>query len=237
MEKYIKSMTALNTLTLSTVSEKGTDEVNRYAESDIFWAANKGKSLLNRNVKKGNIYQFEFGKNFIPEMSYEHRGLVIGTSGKLLYVLPICSYNEKNSNHKNAYHPIDNPASKSHFFLLKSCEHAFLTHDSVLKLNDIRTVSVARIKYKQNNGYIDPKSDTYKAIEKIVFTKYFFHYSFEYDRLAAENQSLTAQLSETTEKLEFAEETIASMRDMLAKHGFDAAFQAYLEKVLRGDGR
>lgn len=43
-------------------------------------------------LKKGEIYQFEFGKNYKPEMSYEHRGLVIGVKQKLLYVLPIFSY-------------------------------------------------------------------------------------------------------------------------------------------------
>lgn len=229
MEKYIKSITALNTLTLSNSNKS---EVDRYAESDIFWAANKNKALLKRKVKKGNVYQFEFGKNFIPEMSYEHRGLVIGSSGQLLYVLPICSYNSKIAEHKNAYHPTDNPTSKSNYFLLKRSEHAFLTHDSVLKLNDIRTVSVARIKYKQENGFLDPNSDTYKAIEKIVFSKYFFDYSFNFDRLTMNNEELTEQLSEVKEKHEAAEKQIASMKEMVEKHGFDEECQEYLKKVL-----
>lgn len=232
MEKYIKSITALNKLTLSVMSGNNKTEVDRYAESDIFWATNKCSPLLNRQVKRGNIYQFEFGKNFIPEMSYEHRGLVIGTSGKLLYVLPICSYNEKIPDHKNAYHPTDNPTSKGNYFLLKGSEHPFLTHDSVLKLNDIRTVSVARIKYKQENGYIDPASATYKAIERIVFTKYFSDYSFQFDRLNAENASLTQQLNETRAACEAVEERIASMKEMLEKHGFDEASQAYMKKAL-----
>lgn len=231
MEKYIKSVTALNDLTLSTVAQKGTDEVDRYAESDIFWAKNKEKKLLNNKIKKGNIYQFEFGKNFIPEMSYEHRGLVIGVSGKLLYVLPICSYNAKNQYHKNAYHPTDNPTSKSDFFLLRKNEYQFLKHDSVLKLNDIRTVSVARIKYKQN-GYIDPKSDTYKKIEKIVFSKYFFEYAFELDRMVLENSVLANQLDETNEKVATVEEKIASMREMVLEHGFDEECQKYLRELL-----
>lgn len=229
MEKYIKSITALNSLTLSTGNK---DEVDRYAESDIFWAVNKCNRLLNRQVKRGNIYQFEFGKNFVPEMSYEHRGLVIGSSGKLLYVLPICSYNEKNPDHKNAYHPTDNPTSKSNYFLLKGSEYAFLKRDSVLKLNDIRTVSVARIKYKQGNGYIDPTSDTYKAIERIVFTKYFSDYSFHYDRLNSENANLTEQLNEMKSKYEAAEEKIASMKEMLEKQGFNEEYQSYLKKAL-----
>ena len=85
MNKYIKSISALNDLTLSI---KNQGEIDRYAESDIFWAASRKRSTQNRRILKGEIYQFEFGKNYIPEMSYEHRGLVIGSSGKqLLYVV------------------------------------------------------------------------------------------------------------------------------------------------------
>lgn len=229
MEKYIKSVTALNTLTLSN-SHK--EEIDRYAESDIFWAANKNKPIPHRKVKKGNIYQFEFGKNLIPEMSYEHRGLVIGGSGKLLYVLPIFSYKGSNSEHKDAYHPTDTPESKSNYFLLKGNDFAFLKHDSVLKLNDIRTVSFLRIKYKQENGYINPTSDIYKAIEKLVFSKYFFTYSYEYDQLTAERERLTKYSDEVKKEKDAVQEKIKSMREMILAHGFDEECQAYLKDVL-----
>ncbi len=228
MEKYIKSITALNTLSLSSRKE----EVNRYAESDIFWATNKNRTLLKRKIRKGNIYQFEFGKNFIPEMSYEHRGLVIGISGQLLYVLPICSYNDNVPEHKNAYHPIDNPSSKSNYYLLKGSEYTFLTHDSVLKLNDIRTVSVARIKYKLEHGFIDPVSDTFKAIENLVFKKYFYDYSFNFDRLSEENKKLAEKLSDADSKIEAIEKQIAAMKAMVQKHGFDNECQTNLRKML-----
>lgn len=232
MKKYIKSITALNDLTLG---NKNSGEIDRYAESDIFWATNKNKQLLNRKVKKGNIYQFEFGKNFTPEMSYEHRGLVIGSSGKLLYVLPICSYNEKFDEHKNAYHPKDNPARKSNYFLLKSSEFSFLTHDSVLKLNDIRTVSVARIKYKHENGYLDPNSDTYKSIEQLVFSKYFFDYAFRYNQLTRENEKLTKQIGKLKDKAETAENQLTAIKSIIQSHGFDAECQTYLKKLLGTD--
>lgn len=230
MERYIKSITALNELTLR-LRNANQNEIDRYAESDIFWSANKSKQS-SRRVSKGNIYQFEFGKNYVPEMSYEHRGLVIGVSGKLLYVLPICSFNAKYPDHVNAYHPIDNPTSKSNFFLLKSSEFAFLTHDSVLKLNDIRTVSFSRIKYRQDNGYIDPKSDTYKAIEKIVFSKYFFDYSFQYDKLAADNQHLNEQLNKLQREKQDADEKLWAIKEFIELHGTDDGSIEHLKQML-----
>lgn len=226
MKKYIKSLTALNTLSLTNPNQ---DEIDRYAESDIFWAANKNRPIPNRQVRKGNIYQFEFGKNYIPEMSYEHRGLVIGVSGKLLYVLPICSYQPRIDAHRNAYHPRDNPESKSHFFLLKGEEFPFLSHDSVLKLNDLRSVSFLRIKYKQDHGFIDPHSETYQAIEHLVFTKYFFNYSYAYDKLQEENQSLKTQLSQCQKALT---QQRKSIQDKLSAHDFDPESWTYIKHVL-----
>lgn len=80
-------------------------------------------------------------------------------------------------------------------FLLKASEFSFIIHDSVLKLNDIRTVSVNRILYQQS-GRIPPSSDTYKQIEKLVLQKYFpgFYHDFEQNlQIAA---SLNEQLKE-----------------------------------------
>lgn len=230
MERYIKSITALNELTLR-LRSVNQNEIDRYAESDIFWSANKSKSS-SRRVSKGNIYQFEFGKNYVPEMSYEHRGLVIGVSGKLLYVLPICSFNTRYPDHVNAYHPIDNPTSKSNFFLLRSSEFAFLTHDSVLKLNDIRTVSFSRIKYRQDNGYIDPKSDTYRAIEKLVFSKYFFDYSFQYDKLTADNQYLNEQLDTIQREKQKVDDKLRAIKEFVTLHGTDDGSIEQIKQML-----
>lgn len=192
MDKYIKSISALNDVTL-TIKNQG--EIDRYAESDIFWAASRKRDKQNRRVLKGEIYQFEFGKNYVPEMSYEHRGLVIGVSGKLLlYVLPICSYNPQIPEHVNAIHPVDNPQSTSNYFLLKGADYPFLTHDSVLKLNDLRSVSVSRIKYRQNDGYIDPSSDTYRAIEYYAFSRHFPSYSYQYNQLRQQNSQMQEKL-------------------------------------------
>ena len=142
---------------------------------------------------KGEVYQFEFGKNYVPEMSYEHRGLVLRVNGKLLYVLPIFSYDS--SKHTDVYHPVDFPESQSNLYLLKSSEYSFIQNDSVLKLNDLRTVSLNRILYQQNNGRMDITSEAFKKIENLVFKKYFpeFHHEFEARQQKIEEQEKTIQ--------------------------------------------
>ena len=141
MNEYLKMQNKTNEAIIQ--NSFSSDELNRFSKSDYRWADNKSKPFRHRPVKKGEIYQFEFGKNYIPEMSYEHRGIVIGVRQKLLYVLPIFSYDSLK--HPDIYHPDDYPHSKSDMFLLKSSDFPFITHDSVLKLNDIRTVSINRI--------------------------------------------------------------------------------------------
>ncbi|MCM1326430.1 MAG: hypothetical protein NC094_03530 [Bacteroidales bacterium] len=115
---------------------------------------------------------------------------------RLLYVLPIFSYDPLK--HPDVYHPIDHPASKSDMFLLKSSEFSFITHDSVLKLNDIRTASVNRILYQQN-GRIQPSSDTYKQIENLVLQKYFPDFYHDYEQSVQASVSLNEQLKKATD--------------------------------------
>lgn len=176
MNEYLKAQNKTNEVIIG--GKFSSDELDRFSKSDYRWANNRTVSFRHRAVKKGEIYQLEFGKNYIPEMSYEHRGLVFGIKKKLLYVLPIFSYDSLK--YPDIYHPIDYPNSKSDLYLLKSSEFSFIAHDSVLKLNDIRTVSVNRILYQQS-GQISPSSVTYKQIEKLVIQKYFpnFYYDFE----------------------------------------------------------
>lgn len=169
MREYIRNITKTNDLILN--GTLGSDEIDRFSKSDYRWADNKRKSFQTRKIKKGEIYQFEFGKNFAPEMSYEHRGLVIGVNKKMLYVLPIFSYDPQK--HPDAYHPVDNNTSKSDLYLLKKADYSFIQHDSVMKLNDIRTVSINRILYHQKDGRIDINSAEYEAIEELVLNKYF----------------------------------------------------------------
>lgn len=92
------------------------------------------------------------------------------------------------------YHPADFPTSKSDMFLLKASDFSFISHDSVLKLNDIRTVSINRILYQQS-GRIDPSSDTYKEIETLALRKYFPGFLYDYEQNNKTIESLNDQVS------------------------------------------
>ena len=197
MKEYLKAQSKTNEIIVGNMV--GSDELDRFSKSDFRWADNRKKPFRQKTVKKGEIYQFEFGKNYIPEMSYEHRGLVIGVKQKLLYVLPIFSYDSVK--HPDVYHPVDFPASKSDMFLLKSSEFSFISHDSVLKLNDIRTVSINRILYQQS-GRIDPASNTYKEIETLVLRKYFPSFLRDYEKNSKTIESLNEHVNALTEEKE-----------------------------------
>lgn len=208
MKEYLKAQCKTTDAVISNLF--CTDELERFSKSDYRWTDNRSKPYRHRAVKKGDIYQFEFGKNFQPEMSYEHRGLVIGVKQKLLYVLPIFSYNPVK--HTDVYHPVDFPNSKSDMYLLKSSDFSFISHDSVLKLNDIRTVSVNRILYQQS-GVISPSSDTYKKIEELVLQKYFPSFMYEYIQM---EQKLSALETALIEKEEALKRQIEELNEKLA---------------------
>lgn len=197
MKEYLKAQNKTTDAVISDAFSK--DELGRFSKSDYRWANNRLKQYRHRIVKKGEIYQFEFGKNFQPEMSYEHRGLVIGVKKKLLYVLPIFSYNAKK--HIDVYHPIDFPNSKSDLYLLKDSEFSFIKHDSVLKLNDIRTVSVNRILYQQKGDNISISSDTYKKIEELVLQKYFPSFVYDYKKIEEKMSDLESVIEKREEEL------------------------------------
>lgn len=197
MREYIRNITKTNDLILN--GTLGNDEIDRFSKSDYRWADNKRKSFQTRIIKKGEIYQFEFGKNFVPEMSYEHRGLVIGVNKKLLYVLPIFSYDPQK--HPDVYHPVDNNTSKSDLYLLKKADYSFIQHDSVMKLNDIRTVSINRILYHQKDGRIDINSSEYKVIEELVLNKYFPSFLHELRTSISDKEQLEAKNSEQEQQI------------------------------------
>ena len=135
-------------------------------------------------------------------------------SQKLLYVLPIYSY--KTASHKNPpLHITDNPSGNGDFYLLKKSEFPFLRHDSVVKLNDIRTVSDARIKYS-HNASISPSSDTYKFIEDGVFRRYFPSISFDYDKLKIDHENVVKQSEADNEQIKELQQQVIDLTNALA---------------------
>lgn len=207
MIEYLKAQKDTNEAIINSAFNE--DELRRLSKSDSRWVRNKGKGYQTRKIKKGEIYQFDFGKNYTPEMSYEHRGLVIGVKNKLLYVLPIYSYAPQK--HTNVYHPVDYPDSKSDIYLLKNGEFQWINHDSILKPNDIRTVSVNRILY-QHKGTIDPASDTYKGIEVLVLKKYFAEFFFEFENDKKSIESLKKDNAKLEEDKKTLQEEIEKLK-------------------------
>lgn len=210
MNEYLKAQNKANEAIISGIFSS--DELDRFSKSDYRWVNNRTAPFRHRAVKKGEIYQFEFGKNFIPEMSYEHRGLVLGVKQKLLYVLPIFSYDHHK--YPDVYHPINYPNSKSDLYLLINSEFSFINHDSVLKLNDIRTVSVNRILYQQS-GRIPPSSDTYKQIEKLVIQKYFPSFYHDFVQNNQDISSLNKQLEKAKENQDILKAEIEKLKTEL----------------------
>lgn len=178
MKDYLRSVSITNEIILNNTITQ--NELERFSKSDYRWANNRKNtaSYKGQNIKKGEIYQFEFGKNYVPEMSYEHRGLVIGVNGRLLYVLPIFSYDPK---HDSKIYDSEKNAKGDLYRLEQAC-HSFLKHDSLLKLNDIRTISVNRILYRQKDGKIDISSKEFLEIQRLAFTKYFPTIAFDYNK-------------------------------------------------------
>lgn len=211
MREYIRNITKTNEVILSGTVRS--DEIDRLSKSDYRWADNKRKNLQTRKIKKGEIYQFEFGKNFVPEMSYEHRGLVIGVNKKLLYVLPIFSYDP--IKHTDVYHPLQNNESKSDLYLLKKEDYSFIQHDSVMKLNDIRTVSINRILYHQKDGRIDINSNEYKTIEELVLNKYFPSFLYELRKNLMDKENLECKCSEQEQKIIELQAKIIELENIL----------------------
>jgi hypothetical protein len=108
-------------------------------------------------------------------------------------VLPIFSYSPYK--HHDVYHSIDYPNSKSDYYLLKKGEASFIDRDSVIKLNELRTISIRRIKYKQR-GRLLPDSEKFKEIELLVITKYFNEYVFKYNQLKKDNATYVERIAE-----------------------------------------
>ena len=107
------------------INELDQSEYMRLGQSEYRWSIFRSRSFKKNIVKRGSVYQFDFGKNTVPEMSYEHRGLVIGTNKNLLYVLPIFTYRQS-AHTKDLYDPTTKRGRAGNLFLLRASEHNFI---------------------------------------------------------------------------------------------------------------
>lgn len=152
------------------------DEIKRLSESDLHWSQtkNSNSNLTKRKIKRGDVYQIEFGKGLFPEIAYEHRALVINRKGHLIYVAPIYSLNLASPYHQNVYHPADNPDGNKDLILLKSIDFDFIKHDSVLKLTELQSVSTKRIKFKRGSMPVNHEIyiDIEQRLHKNLFSKF-----------------------------------------------------------------
>lgn len=186
--EYKSLLIALSNFSKSIATNQSFDKKNI---NQIIAAINTWRKTCRNNpvikCKTGEVYRIEFGLAYKPELAFEHRGIIIGKKDNLYYVVPITTVNEKI--HNNPYH-IDNPTGDIRYFLLKAFECDFLDHDSVIKCNDIKTVSYLRI--KQKVGSI-PNPLLY-AIKRVTLKNVFPTIDYDYNVLKDENKKLKAEI-------------------------------------------
>jgi len=170
------------------------DNLKRLSISEKFWvkATKQNNFPFSSNFQTGDIVSIDYGKNIIPEMSFIHMGLIVRAKGKYLYTLPITTLSINNPAHTSAYHPVLNPNGFREFALMPASEFPFLAHDSVIKLNDIKTVSTKR--FKRKISHINPNNDFFKKITTMAFSQTYPNLFGEYINLHKENSLLKMQL-------------------------------------------
>lgn len=196
ISKYINYGISLN------INDSKTEKnLKRISASEEFWLTSDTINFpFASNFKKGNVLLLEFGKNIKPELSFIHMGIVINAKGKYLYVLPITTYSVNNPGHRHAYHPLKNNNNYcKEFALMEKSEFSFLDHDSVLKLNDLRTISTKR--FIRNIAYIDTHSDFYKNILNLSFSQIYPSLYTEIYNLKTENDDLKNKINKLSKQL------------------------------------
>lgn len=61
MKEYLKAQKKTTETVLDNAYTP--DELDRFSRSDYRWADNRNRSFRHKTIRKGEIYQFEFGKN------------------------------------------------------------------------------------------------------------------------------------------------------------------------------
>lgn len=100
---------------------------------------------------------------------------------------------------------------------MKDSEFSFIKHDSVLKLNDIRTVSVNRILYQQKGDNISISSDTYKKIEELVLQKYFPSFMYDYRQMEEKMSDLESTMGKREEELKAILDENEKLKEQIEK--------------------
>lgn len=174
MNSYLTAITKTNSLITGGIVD--IKETRKFATADTRWAKDRRNSAPSTSHHIGDVCQFDFGKNYKREMSYEHRGLIIGVMSKLYHVLPIFSYDP--TKHELPCNAANNTTGNGNLYLLEAIKYPFIDHDSVLRLDMLCSLSPGRIVKTYSTG-LNPVSVEYKEILDRVCMKYFPTYNYE----------------------------------------------------------
>lgn len=171
------------------------DEINKISFSlKNYSIAKRTGFRYKTKIRKGDICRIDLGFNVEPEMSYQHMCIILGKHNHLYQVCPITTLNSTNKFHMNAFHPIHNKSGNKNFYLLKQTEFSsFLAHDSVLKCEDIRSISEKRILANITNISSHP---LYKNIMDCIHYIIFPEFNYEIDYLKEENMKMKKALND-----------------------------------------
>lgn len=183
---YPELMRALARL-ISALSRTPEIDIRKAANAYSYYASKITSGFdysISYNV--GDVCWIEFGNNFKPEMSYKHMGIIIRKFDKMYFVIPITTISLNNNLMATAYHPLDNPTGNDSYYKLKASDFSFLQHDSVLKISEVKGVSVKRIKSRCSSI----EQTDLQLIEKRVLARYFPWADIKIKNLEKENSLL-----------------------------------------------
>lgn len=169
------------------IDPKRLAEANMHLSKELISGYN-----LSSRYRKWDVCWVQWGNNLEPEMGYKHMGVIFKTDNKQVYAYPITTFNTSNAQIANAYHPIDNPSGNKMYYKIKSSEFSFLIHDSVIKLTELKFLSVKRIISKC--GSLNTFTNIKKDITEYSLD-YLFHEKYnEIRRINKENSLLKLKL-------------------------------------------
>ena len=128
-------------------------------------------NVFKKEYINGSVYHINFGWTFHPELKSKHLGILynIKSCDNMMFCIPMTSPKEKHFKSTAGFKSRDfNDLKYSHLYYIKET-------DSIVLIDQIRTISKARIEsqYKNDNGKKivlsnNEKIKLEKAIRKIV---------------------------------------------------------------------